>query len=130
VRLAQASHHLAHYLARLLHSDRALELGPQLLVYTDPINAAEAGIPVLVADRGPNELEGFEIEALLFRGEPVLARLLANSDQGAAGDLRGAKRSTRERDAEDPVGGQSPILQGLWQSVREIRPTDDQSTGV
>ena len=27
VRLAQAAHHLAHYLARLLHSDRALELG-------------------------------------------------------------------------------------------------------
>ena len=57
VRLAQASHHLAHYLARLLHSDRALELGTQFVVYADPVDAAEAGVPVLVADGRPNELE-------------------------------------------------------------------------
>src|SRR5713101_1361143 len=71
VRLAQASHHLAHHLTRLLHSDCALELGPQFVVYADPIDAAEAGIPVLVADGGPDQLEGFDIETLLFRGEPV-----------------------------------------------------------
>src|SRR5690242_5779335 len=126
MRLAQASHHLTHRLAGLLHGGGALDLRPQFVVNRRPVDAAEAGIPVLIANGGPDQFEGFDVEALLLRGKGVLARLQAGSGNGAARVLTGGKRGTSERATEDSEDVQTPILQGLWLRVRRIRRPADQ----
>ena len=65
MRFAEPVHHFGHDGAGLRHGGSSFDLGPQFIVHRDPVDAAKAGIPVLVADGGPDELEGFDIEPLL-----------------------------------------------------------------
>jgi hypothetical protein len=89
VRLAETADHFAHDGARLGHGARAFDFRTQLVARGVPIDTAEVLVPVLIADGRPDELEGFQVETLLLRGE----RGLRQRDGGATDcDERAARQ--------------------------------------
>ena len=60
VGLLQASHHVVEDFANGVGGLGGFDFGAQFVVHGLPVEAAEFGVPVFVADRGPDLLEGFD----------------------------------------------------------------------
>ena len=60
VGLLQASHHIVEDFANRIGGLGGFNFGAQLVVHGLPIEPAEFGVPVFVANRGPDFLEGFD----------------------------------------------------------------------
>src|ERR1019366_8867488 len=72
VRLLQPSQHVVEDFANLIRGLGGFHLGAQFVVHRLPVQAAELGIPVFVANRGPYLFEGLDVGAAL-RGRHGLA---------------------------------------------------------